>query len=216
MSNDFTRRSADDTESETESGPSRMDGVSRRKLMAAGAAGWATVGLAGCVDVQGEDCEEDGGGTTDGGGGGGGTNDGTSNVTVTTQTTTTGGGTPTEDGGGGGGGTTTECEQQSIFAPGMDVGFLVSVFDNFTGDKLDADELATVVLEFPYADIDSVELTPSGPHENYVPDKWGGKASVPVDAEPGTYRYEISVATDPDEDPEPVVTDELELVEISL
>lgn len=214
MSNDFTRTSADDTESETESEPSQMDGVSRRNLMAAGAAGWATVGLAGCVDIQGEDCEEEDGGENGGGENGG---DGTDDVTVTTQTTTTGGDTPTEDGGGGGGGgTTTQCTQQSIFAPGMDVGFLVSVFDNFTGEKLDADELSTVVLEFPYADIDSVELTASGPHEEYVPDKWGGKASVPVDAEPGTYRYEISVATDPDEDPEPVVTDELELVEISL
>lgn len=215
MSNDDTRTSKDDTGTETDGERSGPGGVSRRNLMAAGAAGWATVGLAGCVDIQGDECEDDGenGGTENGGGG---TDDGTSDVTVTTQTTTTGGDTPTEDGGGGDGGTTTECEQQSIFAPGMDVGFLVSVFDNFTGDKLDADELSTVVLEFPYADIDPVELTPSGPHEEHVPDKWGGKASVPVDAEPGTYRYEISVATDPNEDPEPVVTDELELVELSL
>lgn len=197
-------------------------GVSRRKLMAAGAAGWATVGLAGCSDNG--DTENGGDETTEA--------DDNGDVTVTTQTTatattttttttttSTGDDTPTtteEDGGGTENGATTECTQSSVFAPGMDIGFLVDIYDEVSGDKLDEETLATVTLSFPHADLEAVELTPSGPHEDHVRDKWGGKVSMPADAEPGTYKYEIEVARDPDDDPEPVVTDEVRLIDHSL
>ncbi|MFW5918786.1 MAG: hypothetical protein ACOCSF_01140 [Halanaeroarchaeum sp.] len=191
-------------------------GVSRRKLMAAGAAGWATVGLAGCSTVQ-PDCEDE-----DGDNGNSGT-DGGDDVTATTQTTTTDGDTPTTteeggDGGGGGGdgGTTTECAQSSVFAPGMDIGFLVDIYDDLSGDKLDDEALSSVTITFPFADLEPVELTPSGPHQDHVSDKWGGKVSMPIDAEPGTYKYEIEIARDPDDDPDSVITDEVKLVDISL
>lgn len=179
--------------------------------MAASAAGWATVSLAGCSDTGGNG----GGGTTTGDGGG------TSDVTVTTQTTTTeGGGSPSSgDGGssgGDGGGGTTQCTQSAIFAPGMDVGFLVSVFDDVTGDTLTDENVASVELSFPDADFEPVTLSPSGPHEKHVDEKWGGKLSVPVDAQPGTYKYEVSVAREPDETPEPVAVDELKLADLSL
>ena len=199
-----TRQQTDET---AESTTADDGGVSRRKLMAAGAAGWATVGLAGCSDNG--DTDDGGDETTDGNG----------DVTVTSQTTTTDGDTPTTTEGGGGGtdgGTTTECTQSSVFAPGMDIGFLVDIYDDLSGDKLDEDALAAVTLTFPHADLEPVELTPSGPHEEHVRDKWGGKVSMPADAEPGTYKYEIEVARDPDDDPEPVVTDEVKLIDHSL
>ncbi|MFW6003649.1 MAG: hypothetical protein ACOCPT_04435, partial [Halanaeroarchaeum sp.] len=101
----------------------------------------------------------------------------------------------------------------SVFAPGMDVGFLVSVYDTLSGDLLDDERLSTVKITFPEADLEDIELTPSGPHERHVRDKWGGKASFAPDAEPGTYRYEIEVERADDEEPRAVRTDEVKLVE---
>ncbi|MFB6094103.1 MAG: hypothetical protein ABEJ77_04090 [Halanaeroarchaeum sp.] len=182
-------------------------GVSRRRLMAAGAAGWATVSLAGCSDTGGDG---DGGTTTT-------TEDG-DDVTVTSQTTTTeSADTPTttasSDGGGGGG--TTSCSGQNVFAMGMDVGFLVDVYDDLTGSRLFEDAIDAVTISFPNSELESVELTPDGPHEKHVDDKWGGKLSVPADAEPGTHTYEIAVSRR-DGAEETVVTDELTLVDHSL
>ncbi|UWG46815.1 hypothetical protein HSRCO_0519 [Halanaeroarchaeum sp. HSR-CO] len=231
MSNEHEQTAADrpSTESADRGARDEGAGMSRRRMMAAGAAGWATVGLAGCASVS-PDCDAandgDGAGSNDGsdsdggdgddGDGDGGDGDGGANVTVTSQTTTTEGDTPTEDGDGGDGGdgaTTTECEQASVFAPGMDVGFLVSVYDNLTGDLLDDERLSKVQISFPETDLDPIELTPSGPHERHVRDKWGGKASFAADAEPGTYRYEIEVERASDNEPRAVVVDELKLVE---
>ncbi|MFB6133958.1 MAG: hypothetical protein ABEJ55_03120 [Halanaeroarchaeum sp.] len=190
----------------------RERGVSRRRLMAAGAAGWATVGLAGCSDNGGNGTSN--GDTTDGDDT---TQDGddTSDVTVTSQTTTTETGT-TEDSGGGGTTTTTSCTQSGVFAPGMDVGFLVSIYDTLSGDLLDDGDVDSVRIRFPNADFDPVELTPSGPHEEHVDDKWGGKLSTPIAAEAGRYRYEIEVEKADAEEPEAVATDEIELVDVGL
>jgi len=203
----------DDTTTATPSRRGHGDGVSRRRLMAAGAAGWATVSLAGCTKSS--------GGGDDGGNTGGDETDGeTTDYTVTSTTTTTtapAGTTSTEESSDGGGGatTTTECTQSSIFAPGMDIGFLVSVYDQLSGALLGDDELATVTIAFPDADFEPIELSPSGPHEAHVTDKWGGKLSAPVDAEPGTYKYEIRVGDGPDAEPTLIVVDELTLVELS-
>lgn len=190
------------------------DGVSRRRLMAAGAAGWATVSLAGCARSSG------GGGDDGGDDGADETSEETTDYTVTSTTTTTttppAGTTTTEESGGGGGATTTtECTQSSVFAPGMDIGFLVSVYDQLSGALLGDEDLATVTIAFPEADLEPIALSPSGPHEEHVKDKWGGKLSAPVDAAPGTYKYEIRVADDPDADPTPIVVDELTLVGLS-
>lgn len=183
-------------------------GVSRRRLMAAGAAGWATVGLAGCSDDGGNTDDTTNGDTTEDG-------EDTTDVTVTSQTTTTETGT-TDDGGGGETTTTTSCTQSGVFAPGMDVGFLVSIYDTVSGDLLDDDTVEYVRIRFPNADFDPVELTPSGPHQEHVDDKWGGKLVTPIDADAGRYKYEIEVEKADAEEPEAVATDEIELVDVSL
>ncbi|MFB6069569.1 MAG: hypothetical protein ABEJ76_00990 [Halanaeroarchaeum sp.] len=194
-------------------GTDRDGGFSRRRLMAAGAAGWATVSLAGCTDTGGSSGTDET------------TTEQTTDVTVTNQTTTT---TTTTDGGGGGETTTTttsdgggsgdgggdkKCGLSSVFASGMDVGFLVSVYDTFSGDRLDGADLSTVEIRFPDAPFEPIELSPSGPHQEHVADQWGGKLATSADADPGTYGYEIAVGRAGEDEPTPVATDEFTLVE---
>lgn len=195
--------------------------LSRRRMMAAGAAGWATVSLAGC--------------SSPGGSGSGGNGDQTTapeqtttdvSVSQTTTTTTTGGSgggatttTTTSSGGngggGGGGGGGGKCELESVFAPGMDVGFLVSVYDNLTGSLLDDGDLATVLVSFPNARFEPVQLSVDGAHTDHVSEKWGGKLELPADAEPGTYSYDIAVQRPGEDEPTQVATDEFVLVDAS-
>lgn len=192
--------------------------LSRRRMMAAGAAGWATVSLAGC--------------SSPGGSGSGGNTDDTPEQTTTTDvsvsktttTTTTGGDGDGDEatttttstggsGGDGGGGGDGKCGLSNVFASGMDVGFLVSVYDNYTGALLDDGDLATVLVSFPDADFEPVALSTEGAHTEHVREKWGGKLATPADAEPGSYTYEVSIQRAGDEEPRQVATDEFVLVD---
>lgn len=207
--------SQDDPESEPD------DGISRRRLVAAGAAGWATVSMAGCNRLadpgppnqgNGDDGGNgDGGNGDDGGNGNGGNGDGpqttapTGNTTVTNETTATspdpGGETteaPTTTSGGG------ECASLGRFAQGMEVGMHVEVFDDYSGDVLGDDAVERVTVEFPDAEFGPLELNWEGDHEAYSETTWGGKVTTSEDTEPGTYRYEITVESG-DGDPETVV-----------
>ncbi|WP_436925048.1 hypothetical protein [Halosimplex amylolyticum] len=207
------------------SDPANGDGsVTRRRLLASGAATWATASISGCQYI------------TDPGTG---DSDDTATPTVTTETTTTDDPvdqqtpTPSEDAGdtsaptpSEGDGTpsgtptgtptptetptppptTTACSLAGQFAAGMEVGLHVSVYDPETGEALGADALDRVTVEFPGADYGPLELNWAGDHEAYAADTWGSKIATDTDTERGTYRYEVSVEGD-DADVETTVSD---------
>ncbi|MEF8887459.1 MAG: hypothetical protein V5A30_06600 [Haloarculaceae archaeon] len=171
-------------------------GLTRRRLVASGAAGWATVSLAGCSRLLDPGVPTDAG---DGGGDGNGAPTGT--TTVTSETTTTGNGTVTNgtatDGQDGSGGETTtqggNCANVDRFAAGMDIGLHVNVFDDVSGDHLGADTIEGVTIEFPTSGFEPLELNWEGDHEAYADTTWGGKVSTSEDHDPGTYRYEVTI-----------------------
>lgn len=197
--------------------------LTRRRLVAAGAATWATVSVAGCqyITDPGTDTPTE-----------------TDTPTVTTETTTTdepvapttsgdnetgSAGetpadgetptptetdsptpTPTEQP------TTTACASIGRFAPGMEVGLHVSIFDPATGEPLDDDAVDSVIVEFPDADYGPLELNWEGDHEAYDDETWGSKIRTDGDTDPGTYEYEVTVEAD--EDDETTVTDRFTIV----
>ena len=195
--------SRDTSEGGEEAGESGREqrGMTRRRLVASGAATWATVGLAGCNYI---------------------TDPGPETPAVSTETTTTGNATAgnetasntTDDGGdsggsgsggdsggGGSGGqeTETSCASVGRFSRGMEVGLHVAIYDPETGEPLGADAVDSVTVEFPDAEYGPVELNWEGPHEAYDRDMWGSKIETDEETEPGTYEYEVNVASDEDE-----------------
>lgn len=191
--------------------PGGNSSITRRRLVATGAATWASVSLAGCdrVDDPGVDTPEtetttvptgDGQDTP--------TDDGTGNTTVSTQTTTTDAPeTQTEAPP-----TTTSCASIGRFASGMEVGLHVDVYDSATGEYLGDERVDAVTVEFPDADYGPVELSWTGPHERYSADGWGGKIDTSEDAQPGTYRYEITIEGADVADDSETVTDQFTIV----
>ncbi|WP_128223225.1 hypothetical protein [Halobacteriaceae bacterium SHR40] len=161
--------------------------TTRRRLLASGATVWTTVSLAGCsyiTDPGAPDQDESDTGDQDGTDTGGNTTtDGTGeNATVTNETTTTN----DTDGG-------DDCANSREFPAGREVGLNVGVYNSKTGEYLGGDAIDQVTVEFPNADFDPLELSWSGPHEQYIPDGWGGKIQTDPDMEPGTYQYEIHI-----------------------
>jgi len=187
------------------------DRITRRRLVASGAATWASVSLAGCNYITDPGTGDD---------------DDTDTPTVTTTTTTTD--APTTPGNGGtDDGTddtptdtatpsqtatpTESCDSVGRFLPGMEVGLHVSVFDPETGDALGADAIDSVTVEFPGADFDPIELNWEGPHEAFSRDSWGSKVVTDSGAEPGTYEYQVSIDGD-DADIQGTISDQFTLV----
>ena len=167
--------------------------TTRRRLIASGATAWATVSLAGCsyiTDPGPPNQDETNTGDQDGTNTGDGTNassdgstDGTNdNATVTNETTTTN----NTDGG-------DDCANSREFPAGREVGLNVGVYNSKTGEFLGGDAIDQVTVRFPDAEFDPLELSWSGPHEQYIPDGWGGKIETDPDMEPGTYQYEIHI-----------------------
>lgn len=168
------------------------DGLSRRDLVAAGAVGWMTTSFAGCLDNDGgEGGEED-------------------TVTVTNRTTTTEPVTqtttetePTDESEteteAGGTTTTTSCPESREFASDSPIGFLVGTYRSQTGDVLDDADVESVTVRFPDADIEPLELTWDGRHNEHVDDRWGGKLTNTDEIPNGEYQYEVVVTTDTDE-----------------
>ncbi|TQQ82167.1 hypothetical protein [Halonotius roseus] len=164
-----------------ESAADESGGLSRRQLVATGAATWASVGVAGCTYITDPGVE-----STD------------DEPTVTNETTTTGGtneSADNESAGNESGGTTSEDECASIgrFAPGMEVGIHVGIFDPETGDPLGSDDIETVTVEFPDADYGPLELNWEGAHEAYDRATWGSKIVTGEDTESGDYEYEVHI-----------------------
>jgi hypothetical protein len=205
-------RDTSSTDEETMSGESEQNQdrsvLTRRRLVASGAATWATVSIAGCNYI---------------------TDPGVDEPTVTTETTTTddpsastdtsedtGGSTDAPDGTETPASpdtptettdeeeeetttTTSSCASIGRFARGMEVGLHVGIYDPETGDPLGADAIESVTIEFPDADYGPVELNWEGPHEAYDRDTWGSKIETDGETEPGTYEYEVDVESDRDD-----------------
>jgi hypothetical protein len=172
--------------------------MTRRRLVASGAATWATVSLAGCSYI---------------------TDPGVDTPTVSTETTTTGNvstgnetsgpSEPTEEGTEESTPEETEtateeetgtsgCASIGRFTRGMEVGLHVAIYDPETGDPLGADAIDAVTIEFPDADYGPVELNWEGPHEAWDRDTWGSKIVTDEETDPGTYEYEVNVASNED------------------
>lgn len=166
-------------------------GLTRRRLVASGAAAWATVGLAGCnyITDPGVETPTVSTETT--------TTDNPSGVNETNETDETDDGsepteTPTEE-------STTSCASIGRFSRGMEVGLHVGIYDPETGEPLGADAIEAVTIEFPEADYDPIELNWEGPHEAYDRDTWGSKIETDADTDPGTYEYEVNVESERDD-----------------
>jgi hypothetical protein len=171
MSQDNRHSRDDATEEAADSG--LRSGVSRRRLLAAGAATWATVGLAGC-----------------GGNGGDGGSDGTAtsepepaNYVVTAETGT--GEVPE------GAAFASSCSASRRFVPGMLVVWYVGIYDPETGEQLTDEDLDSVEVSINGGE--TVELAWAGDDEENPADEWSGSWTVPEDTEPQTLNYEVNV-----------------------
>ncbi|MEF8850997.1 MAG: hypothetical protein V5A44_08890 [Haloarculaceae archaeon] len=199
MHDDPSGADGDERDDDADGPQKRSDAVTRRRLVASGAAAWATVSVAGCryITDPGVDTATE-------------TASPTPTPTVTTETTTTDtpvGPTPTPDPDATPTetptpsptptptppATTTACASIGEFAPGQEVGLHVGVYDGRTGDPLGSGDLESVTVAFPDAHYDRRELNWRGPHERYDEQTWGTKIVTATDAEPGTYRYEVAV-----------------------
>lgn len=179
---------------------SPFDHISRRRLVATGAATWASIALAGCSDTgpdptpsetvtvtstttttetvatpEGSDDTPDGNDTP--------TDSPTASPTPTDSPTATP--SPTE----------TPCANSMAFARGSPVGFLIGLFETETGDLLNPEHAESVTVEFDDPTLDTLELTWEGKHREFVADRWGGKLADTSDFPPGTYQYDVVVST---------------------
>jgi len=182
-----------DAEPSDESGADGEAGVTRRRLVAAGAATWASVSLAGCTYITDPGTESD------------------DDPTVTNETTTTGN-TSTDDSDGGDEGSGEECSSMGRFARGMEVGLHVGIFDPETSEPLGADAIESVVVDFPDADYGPIDLNWEGAHEAYDRATWGSKIVTDADTEPGTYEYEVHIDGGETRNLETTVTNQFTIV----
>lgn len=147
---------------------SRLLETNRRKFMAAGAASWISVSLAGCL---GSDDDDDEG-------------DGLPNYVVTDDVVAGSDGIPE-----GAGGLISAGRPQRAFVPGMEAIFKVGIWEPETGDIVDDDTIdeADVVL-----DTDTTV-----PLEFVSTNReWSGGWSIPADIDTGTVGYEVEVTND--------------------
>lgn len=195
--------SRNNSETEGSDGADEESGLSRRRLLVSGAATWATVSAAGCNYITDPGPPDSGGG---GGGGGGDNQAPTGNATVTNGTSTTGSQDGSEET------TTGDCQSKQEFNSGEEIALNVGVYESDTGKYLGSDAIDSVTVEFPESDIDPLELSWSGPHEQYIPDGWGAKLGDTSDMEPGTYQYEIAIDADGVFDEQERIADRITIV----
>lgn len=197
MNRDQSAGSTDKTS--TESSEAADSPVTRRRLVAASAATWASVSLAGCTYITdpGVDSEDE--------------------PTVTNETTTTGNTTNETSGNEtsgneSGDGEGDDCASIGRFSPGMEVGLHVGIFDPETGDPLGAEAIDSVVVEFPDADYGPLELNWEGAHEAWDRATWGSKIVTDEDTDPGDYEYEVHIEGGEAYDIATTVTDQFTIV----
>lgn len=181
----------------TESSDTTDSPVTRRRLVAASAATWASVSLAGCTYITDPGVDSEDGPTV-------------TNETTTTGNTTNGstnGSTEESEGGSG-----DDCASLGRFSAGMEVGLHVGIFDPETGDPLGAEAIDSVVVEFPDADYGPLELNWEGAHEAWDRSTWGSKIVTDEDTDPGDYEYEVHIKGGKAYDIATTVTDQFTIV----
>ena len=183
-----------DESSETADSP-----VTRRRLVAASAATWASVSLAGCTYITDPGVDSDDGPTV------------TNETTTTGNTTNESTGNESGDEASGGESSGDDCASIGRFSAGMEVGLHVGIFDPETGDPLGAEAIDSVTVEFPDADYGPVELNWEGAHEAYDRSTWGSKIATDEDTDPGDYEYEVHIEGD-EADVDTTVTNQFTIV----
>jgi hypothetical protein len=198
----------DDAESDDATG-GRGD-TTRRRLLASGAATWATVALAGCPGNAGDG----------GDGGDGGTPQDTPTETATpepqpesyvvTTETWTGGGVPSSIA------FMSSCARSDTFVPGMQMVFFVGIFDPETGDRLTSDDLSGVqvnlgdgmeTLDMEWTDEHSYATRNEG-------NNWVAAWDIPEDMDPQSLSYTVEVSnSDASFQNVGVLSDAIEVVE---
>ncbi|QCC50514.1 hypothetical protein [Halapricum salinum] len=196
----MTPSTGPETDDATDSSDSKQL-TTRRKLMATGAATWATVGLAGCTGNDGGNGNGNGD-TTEPSGNGNGNGDTTTEPTPTptpspqpenyiVSTNTYWNGHPAPEGTGGYVGT---CSPERQFRRDMDVTFVIGVWDPDTGDPVTDDVVDSATVSFPDRPFDDVELEFVPAEEEGDKPQWNGTFDIPDDAESGSVAYELQVS----------------------
>jgi hypothetical protein len=147
--------------------------LSRRKMMAAGAATWVTASFAGCSGDGGE--------------------------TTTAETTTAGEPQPANyvvtdemaTAAAFGVSFASSCSPTRLFAPGMKAIWEINVYDAESGENLGPDAVDSVTVNVDGAG--ELEAAWMGDEEEHPADMWEATWDVPSDAETGEWTYTIEV-----------------------
>jgi hypothetical protein len=184
----MSRDSSYSTEEESLAGSDDGDdGATRRRVLAGGAASWATVALAGCPSDGGETDTAEPAQDPD-------TETPTDTPTATPEpepenyvvTAETGTGEVPE-----GAAFASACSATRRFVPGMLAVFYVGIYDPETGDQLTDEDLDSVVVNVDGGE--TVELAWAGDDEENPADEWSGSWQLPDDISTGTYAYTVEV-----------------------
>ena len=192
MSQSTDKKSSAEEAMNEEAGDS---GVSRRRLLASGAATWASVSVAGCPGDggDGETATETAPGTA--------TETETEtetatpepqpeNYVVTTETWAGSSGVPASIG------FMSACATTNTFVPGMQVVFFVGVFDPETGEKLGSGDLDSVQVSLGDG-METVALSWSDEHGHAAEGEgsnWVGSWTLPEDIEPAEMSYTVELS----------------------
>ena len=178
-----TNRKSRTDKAESDQEEAGVGNTTRRRLLATGAATWATVGLAGCssgdsdTPTAGETATGQPGPQTE-----------PENYVVTAETGTGSEGVPADAA------FASACAATRRFVPGMQVIFYVGIYDPETGDQLTDEDLDSVSVNVEGGQ--TVELGWAGDDEENPAQEWAGSYVLPDDAEPGTMPYTVQVTPD--------------------
>lgn len=174
----------DRRERENQDGTTDGEGMTRRRLLTAGAATWTTVALAGCPqgstdnDTDGEDQADPTSTATP--------EPQPENYVVTAETGTGSSGIPESAG------FASACSPTTRFVPGMQVIFYIGIFDPETGDQLTDEDIGGVSVNVDGGP--TVELGWAGDDEENPAQEWAGSWTIPEDTEPGSMSYTVEVS----------------------
>jgi len=168
-------------------------GTSRRRLLAGGAASWATVGLAGCPggDTATDTPAQENTPTATPADTAEPTDTATpvpqpENYVVTAETAAGSEGVP------GNAGFVSACSASRRFVPGMQIIFYVGIYDPDTGEQLTDEDLDGVVVNVDGGP--EVELGWAGDDEENPAEEWGGSTVLASDMSTGSYTYTVEIS----------------------
>lgn len=153
--------------------------------MAAGAATWATVGLAGCASGGGQSETTTTAPTT---------TTKPQDLVVTTDMATGSESIPVTAG------FVSACTPTTEFSPGMHAIWDIGIYDPDTGKHADPEIVESVQVTMSSSDVaaadgKTVEISWAGDDEENPHDYWNGAWVIPEDAAPGTVNYDVEVST---------------------